>query len=53
MLLAILDSGVNQLGVFRLLGSREDQGGVGGGILGLVLANGWETLAIVHSFRNC
>lgn len=41
MLLAVLDSGVDQFGVFGLLGSREDQGGVGSGILGLVLANGW------------
>lgn len=45
--LAVLDSGVNQLGVFGLLGSREDQGRVGGGILGLVLANGCETSAII------
>lgn len=38
--LAVLDSGVNQLGVFGLLGCGEDEGGVGGGILGLVFANG-------------
>jgi hypothetical protein len=47
VLLAVLDSGVDQLGVFGLLGSREDQGRVGGGILRLVLADGCETSAII------
>ena len=38
--LAILDRGVNELGVFGLLGRGKDQGGVGGGILRLVLVDG-------------
>lgn len=52
VLLAVLDSGVNQLGVFGLLGGREDEGRVGGGILGLVLANGCETSAIILSVSS-
>lgn len=32
---------VNELGVLGLLGSSQDQRGVGGGILGLVLGDGW------------
>ena len=40
LLLAGSDGGVDEAGVFGLLGSSQDQGGVGGGILGLVLADG-------------
>lgn len=40
MALAVLNSDVNQLGVFGLLGCGEDERWVGGGILGLVFANG-------------
>lgn len=36
---------VNQSSVLGLLGSSQDQGRVGGGILGLVLADGCYTLA--------
>ena len=39
-LLSIGDSIVNQLGVVGLLGSSQDQRGVGGGISGLVLSDG-------------
>lgn len=39
--LAVLNGGVDQLGVLGLLGSGQDQGRVGGGILGLVLADGY------------
>lgn len=53
VLLAVLDSGVNQLGVFGLLGSREDQGRVGGGILRLVLANGCRRQLSFSLHRNC
>lgn len=42
MLLAVSDSVVNQLGVLGLLGSGENEGRVGGGILWLVLADGCE-----------
>jgi len=38
--LAVLNSDVNQLGVFGLLGCGEDERWVGGGILGLVFADG-------------
>lgn len=47
VLLAVLNSDVNQLGIFGLLGSCEDQGRVGGGILRLVLANGCEASATI------
>ena len=40
------DSIVNELGVLGLLGSGEDEGGVGGGILRLVLANGGEVTRV-------
>jgi len=38
--LAVLNSNVDELGIFGLLGSREDEGGVGGGILWLIFADG-------------
>jgi hypothetical protein len=43
--LTVGNSGVDQSGVLGLLGSSQDQGGVGGSILGLVLADGCATLA--------
>ena len=45
LLLAVGNGLVDESGILGLLGSREDQGGVGGGILGLVLADGYRTLA--------
>lgn len=45
LLLAVGNSGIDQGGVLGLLGSSQDQGGVGSGILGLVLADGCDTLA--------
>ena len=47
MLLAILNGWVNQLGVLGLLGGREDQGRVCGGILRLVFLDCCELLAAV------
>lgn len=47
VLLAVSDSGVDQGSVLGLLGGSQDQGGVGGGILGLVLADGCDTLALI------
>lgn len=44
LLLGPVDGNVDQLGVLGLLGGGKDQGGVGGGILGLVLANGCDKL---------
>jgi len=46
MALAVLDGNVHQLGVFGLLGRREDEGRVGGGILGLVLVDGGKVACI-------
>lgn len=40
LLLGVVDGNIDQLGVLGLLGSGENEGGVGGGILRLVLANG-------------
>jgi hypothetical protein len=40
VLLAVLDGGIDELGVLLLLRRGEDQGGVGGGILGVVLVDG-------------
>lgn len=63
-LLAVGDSIVDQMGVVGLLGSSQDQRGVGGGISGLVLGNGYKgdtqqrnklisisLFFFVHSFR--
>lgn len=46
MLLAILNGLVNQSGVLGLLGSSKDEGGVGGGVLGLVLFDGSEVTGV-------
>lgn len=40
LLLALRDGSVDKAGVFGLLGGSKDQRGVGGGILGLVFADG-------------
>jgi hypothetical protein len=54
LLLAVGNGGVDESGILGLLGSSQDQGGVGGGILGLVLADGCGTLASTyrHSWRR-
>lgn len=44
--LAVLDGIVDQLGVLGLLGGGEDERGVGGGILGLVLFDGREVTRV-------
>lgn len=44
LLLAVGNSRVNEGGILGLLGSGQDQGGVRGGVLGLVLADGCDTL---------
>lgn len=46
MLLSVLNGLVDELGVLWLLGGGEDQGGVGGGILRLVFANGCEVTRV-------
>ena len=46
VLLAVGDSLVDELGVLGLLRRGEDEGGVGGGILRLVLANGGEVTGV-------
>lgn len=42
---------VDECGVLGLLGGSQDQGGVGGSILGLVLADSCVLLAIAHNCR--
>jgi hypothetical protein len=46
VLLAVSDSVVNELGIVGLLGGSQDQGRVGGSILGLVLVNGSEVTRV-------
>lgn len=48
-LLAVRNSGIDEAGVFRLLGRGQDQGGVGGGVLGLVFADGCDVMLVGHS----
>jgi hypothetical protein len=43
--LAVLNSDVDQLGIFGLFGCGENKRGVGGGILRLVFADGCRVLA--------
>lgn len=43
VLLSVCNGDVDQLCVFLLLGCGQDEGWVGGGILGLVFANGWRS----------
>ena len=45
-LLGLSDSGIEESGVLGLLGGSENQGGVGGGILGLVLGHGSEVACL-------
>ena len=44
--LAVGNSRVDEGGIVGLLGGSQDQGGVGGSILGLVFADGCERLAL-------
>jgi hypothetical protein len=44
--LGLGNGGVQKLGILGLLGGGKDKGGVGGGILGLVLANGCDTVSM-------
>jgi hypothetical protein len=46
--LAVLNSGVDQLLILGLLGCSEDEGGVRGSILGLVLVNGGEVTRVAY-----
>ena len=46
VVLAPGDGGIDELGVLGLLGGRENQGGVGGRILGLVLVDGREVTRV-------
>lgn len=45
LLLGVVDGDVYQLGVLGLLGGGQDEGRVGGGILGLVLGDGCEWMS--------
>lgn len=44
--LAVLNSLIDELGVFGFLGGRKDEGWVGGGILRLVLVDGGEVTTV-------
>ena len=46
LLLGVVDGHIHELGVLGLLGGGQDQGRVGGGILRLVLANGYGELLL-------
>jgi hypothetical protein len=48
LLLTLLNGSVDQAGIFGLLGSSEDEGGVGGSILGLVLVNGGKVTGVAN-----
>lgn len=50
--LTLGDGGIDEAGVLGLLGGGEDQGGVGGGILRLVLANGGEVTGVADDDLN-
>ncbi len=52
MRLAVLNGNVDQLGIFSLLGCGENEGGVGGGILGLVFADGCGILVICSQIER-
>ena len=51
LVLYVGNGGVQHSGVLGLFGGRENEGGVGGGILGLVLANGCGSVSI-GSYRG-
>ena len=51
LVLYVGNGGVQHSGVLGLLGGRENEGGVGGGILGLVLANSYGSVSI-GSYRG-
>lgn len=48
VLLSVSDGNIHKLGVLGLLGRSEDQGGVGGGILRLVLADSCLDVSMKH-----
>src|SRR5207253_1263662 len=50
--LGLGNGGVQERGILGLLGGGEDQGGVGGGILGLVLADGCGTVSMSSASRR-
>lgn len=50
VLLSVSDGNIDKLGVLRLLGRSEDQGGVGGGILRLVLGDSCLDVSIGASW---
>ena len=49
MLLAVLDSLVDQGGIFGFLGGGKDEGRIGGGVLRLVLANGGKVTGVADN----
>jgi hypothetical protein len=53
LLLAVGNSIVDELSIVGLLGGSEDQGGIGGGILGLVLGNGCLSSVSALKWKDC
>ena len=51
MIFSVGDSYVNELCVFRLFAGREDEGGICGGILRLVLPNSSKITAVTDNGR--
>lgn len=47
LVLTTSNGSIDQAGVFGLLGGGKDQGGVGGGVLRLVLANSCDLVSII------
>lgn len=52
---AVLDGIIDELRILLLLGGGEDQRGVGGGVLGVVLGNGREIARVADDdlFTSC
>lgn len=49
MIFAVFDGNVHQLGVFRLFGRSENEGGICSGILWLVLSNGSKVARVTDN----
>ena len=52
VLLAICNSVINELGIFGFLGSGEDEGRIGGSVLGLVLSDCLVLLVLCSKNRH-
>lgn len=48
MFLPIFDSNIDEFGILRFLRRRQNQRGVGGGVLGFVFSDGLEVTGVTH-----